>query len=96
MAALRKGIKQRVPRCSPKLQGWVSSLTVIMLSSSVRSCLATVPDAAAVCREWIEAAMEAAQKEDSERRKALAAQRKGAREELKKLEEQEVALLVAQ
>ena len=40
--------------------------------------------------------MEAAQKEDSERRKALAAQRKGAREELKKLEEQEVALLVAQ
>ena len=40
--------------------------------------------------------MEAAQKEDSERRKALATQRKGAREELKRLEEQEIALLVAQ
>lgn len=60
------------------------------------SCSAEVPTAAAACREWIEAAMEAAQKEDSERRKALATQRKGAREELKKLEEQEVALLVAQ
>ena len=69
---------------------------MIVLSESFRSCSAEVSTAAAVCREWIDAAMEAAHKEDSERRKALATQRKGAREELKRLEEQEVALLVAQ
>ena len=49
----------------------------------------------ALCRQHIETAMEESSNEEKQQREALAERRKLARVEIKRLQEQEIALLIA-